>query len=149
MNMVEYETITILTPDISDEAVHKNILWQKSIIESEKGKLIKASNWGKKRLAYEIKKHFKGVYLHLNFFGSTELIKEYERKLNLSDMVMRFLTVKLNDKVSAEEIEKAEGEIPDLNEITSNLGDKENNSDSGKAKHHNEKKVEPAAKESA
>ena len=58
MNMVEYETITILTPDISDEAVHKNILWQKSIIESEKGKLIKASNWGKKRLAYEIKKHF-------------------------------------------------------------------------------------------
>ena len=58
----EYETIYILRPDISNEAVGLVNTKIRGVIEAGGGNLLKVENWGKRRLAYEVKKQMKGMY---------------------------------------------------------------------------------------
>jgi small subunit ribosomal protein S6 len=67
----------------------------KSTIEKAAGSVERLENWGKKKLAYEVKREKKGVYVQLHFRGDGAAVTELERFFRLDDAVMKFLTVKL------------------------------------------------------
>lgn len=89
-----YETIFILRPDLSDEAVKKASDRVSEIVARSKGRIEEVKDLGKKQLAYRIAKQTKGHYFQLNFRGSGEAVDELERHLRLSEEILRFLTVK-------------------------------------------------------
>ena len=81
----EYETTYILRPDVSNDAISAVNTKIRGLIEAGGGNLLKVENWGRRKLAYEVKKHLKGVYLFFNYLGPAGLVEEVERNLRLSD----------------------------------------------------------------
>ena len=92
--MKKYEALFILNPEISDEEAQGIISRLKSIIEGQKGEVLKVEDWGKRRLAYKIQKHSKGHYFLMHFNGNSGLTSEIERFLRFNESVMRFIIVK-------------------------------------------------------
>ena len=101
--MREYETIYILKPDTIADQVGEVNTRVKGIIEDGGGKILKLDNWGKRRLAYEIQKERKGVYLYWQYLGGPEIVAEFERNLRMLDPVIRYMTVRLDENVDPAE----------------------------------------------
>ncbi len=106
--MNTYESIFILKPTLNEEDVQKVIGKLEGIVK-QGGELIATENWGKKRLAYEVMKEKKGIYILLRFRGKGDLITELEKNYRFDDNVIKFLTVKL-DKKGVELLKKREME---------------------------------------
>lgn len=104
--MRRYETIVIIDPDLQDEARKKLFERYTTLIDQEKGILVKFDEWGNSKLAYEINKKPRGHYICLTYGGTGELIKEFERNLRLDENVMKFMTILLSKDVSEEELQQ-------------------------------------------
>ena len=95
--MNTYESIFILKPAISDDDVTKTVSKLEGIIK-QGGEYLVTENWGKKKLAYEVMKEKKGLYVLLRFRGKGELVAELERNYRFDDNVIKFMTVQLGKK---------------------------------------------------
>jgi small subunit ribosomal protein S6 len=95
----EYETIYILRPNTPNEGVAEVNTRIKGVIEGMGGKVIKVDNWGKRRLAYEVAKERKGIYLYWQYLAQPGVVEETERNLRMLDSVIRYLTVKVDEDV--------------------------------------------------
>jgi small subunit ribosomal protein S6 len=95
----EYETIYILRPNTPNEGVAEVNTRIKGVIESMGGKVLKVDNWGKRRLAYEVAKERKGIYLYWLYLAKSGVVEEAERNLRMLDNVIRYLTVKVDENI--------------------------------------------------
>jgi small subunit ribosomal protein S6 len=98
----EYETIFILRPDIDADTAERVNTRVAEVVTRERGTLTKVEGWGRRRLAYEIGKHRRGVYMYLKYLGGGKVVSELERQLRLSDSVLKFQTVLVRDDVEIE-----------------------------------------------
>lgn len=90
-----YESLFILRPSLADEEVAKTLEKAKGTLEKAGGTVEHLENWGKRKLAYEVKAEKKGVYVQLHFRGNGASVAELERFFRLEDGIIKFLTVKL------------------------------------------------------
>jgi len=97
----EYETIYILRSDVDADGADKIAQRVAEVIDREKGKLLKFESWGRRKLAYEVKKQRKGVYIYTKYLGKGGLVAEIERNLRLSDVVLKHMTVQTANDVDA------------------------------------------------
>jgi small subunit ribosomal protein S6 len=98
----EYETTYILRPNTPNEGVAEVNTRIRGIIEGMGGKILKVDNWGKRRLAYEVAKERKGIYLYWQYLAQPGVVEETERNLRMLDSVIRYLTVKVDEDVDVE-----------------------------------------------
>ena len=91
----DYETIYILRPDTEAEESQKIADRVKDVIERAEGRLLRVDNWGKRKLAYHIRKLTRGVFVYVRYCGYNDLVAELERNLRLLEPVIRFQTVVL------------------------------------------------------
>jgi small subunit ribosomal protein S6 len=84
----------IIRPDFDEEKVQATIEKYSSLIQNNGGELVKVDPWGKRRLAYEVKKFHEGYYVLANFKGTQGTPTELERNFKISDDVIRYLIVK-------------------------------------------------------
>ncbi|WP_315071849.1 30S ribosomal protein S6 [uncultured Clostridium sp.] len=91
--MRKYETIFILNPSFDEETVKANIEKFKGVIENGGGTVENVDFWGKRKLAYEIKKVSEGYYTLVNFTANPELPKELDRIFRITDGVIRHIIV--------------------------------------------------------
>jgi small subunit ribosomal protein S6 len=99
----EYEMIYIVRPDLEDGDISTIQERTEKAIATEKGTLLKIDDWGKKKLAYEIQKFSKGHFVLVNYLADPEVVAAVERTLRLDDSILRFLTVKLGERVDVDE----------------------------------------------
>ena len=92
--MRKYETIFILNPSFDEETVKANVEKFKGVIENGGGTVDNIDAWGKRKLAYEIKKLNEGNYTLIEFTGNAELPKELDRIFRITDGVVRHIIVK-------------------------------------------------------
>lgn len=104
--MRRYETILIADVNLSNDELNGLIERYKAIITDLKGIVAKVEEWGKRKLAYEIKKQSRGSYVLIDYAGKSEIVNELERNLKIDDKILKFLTVKKSDRVDIQEIEK-------------------------------------------
>ncbi|WP_432662028.1 30S ribosomal protein S6 [Wukongibacter baidiensis] len=95
--MRKYETLYVLKPDLEEEKRVALIEKFKTIIEKD-GEIEEVNEWGNKKLAYEIDKIKEGYYVLVNFKANTDLPKELERNFRISDDVIRYIVVNLEEK---------------------------------------------------
>ena len=95
----EYETIFILKPDVSNEVIGATNTKIRGVVEAGGGTLLKIENWGRRKLAYEVKKQLKGIYIFFRYLGDPGLVEEVERNLHLTDSVIRQYSVKIGENV--------------------------------------------------
>ncbi|GAA0745616.1 30S ribosomal protein S6 [Clostridium oceanicum] len=91
--MRKYETLFILNPSLDEEGYKANVEKFKGLIEKEGGTVDNVDFWGKRKLAYEIKKIGEGYYTLINFTASEDLPKELDRVFRITDTVMRHIIV--------------------------------------------------------
>jgi len=88
-----YEVIFILDPALGDDGVDAAITAASGVVTREGGEVAEVQKWGKKRLAYEIKKRREGHYVFLRLRAPVKAMSELERHLNIAEPVLKFLTV--------------------------------------------------------
>ena len=104
--MKRYETLFIVQSELSSEDITAIIDRYSKIITDMKGTVLKVERWGKRKLAYLIRKQARGFYILIDFAGRREIVAEVERILKFDDKVLKYMSVKLADSITAEEIEK-------------------------------------------
>ncbi|MFH0823608.1 MAG: 30S ribosomal protein S6 [Pseudomonadota bacterium] len=96
--MRRYESVVILDPELSEDLVKEFTEKYGNLVKSRGGEIVKISDWGRKRLAYPVRKREAGRFVLFDFLGAPSVINEVERNFKIADEVMKFLTVKLDDK---------------------------------------------------
>ncbi len=94
MIMRKYETLFILEPSLDEEALKAGVEKFKGVIENGGGTIDNVDDWGKRKLAYEIKKVNEGFYTLINFTSGTELPKELDRVFRITDGVVRHMIIR-------------------------------------------------------
>ena len=107
--MRQYETVFLISPNLEEEETTKIITQISGIISKEKGKLIQEDRWGKKKLAYPIKKFEEAFYVFFHYEGDSNIPLELERRFKQTEAILRFLTVK---KETRENVRKKRKGIP-------------------------------------
>lgn len=98
--MNKYELIYIIDTAVEETARKEMIERFSSIIQDNGGKIEKVDEWGKRRLAYTIDYKTEGYYVMVNFEAEGDVPKEVERNLEINENIVRYLTVKLEEKSS-------------------------------------------------
>ncbi len=94
-----YEEMYIIRPDAAEEEIEASIEQAKQVITSSGGTVNKAEKWGKRKLAYRVAKREEGIYILLEFSAGPETVRELERRLRVSDLVLKYLTVRIDEKL--------------------------------------------------
>ncbi len=92
----KYETIFIVNPVLGEEGANAVVDKIKALIETS-AVLDKVDVWGRRRLAYEIEKQKEGFYVLMQFTAESEFPRELERIMKITDGVMRYLVIRLDD----------------------------------------------------
>ncbi len=95
--MRNYETIFVLKSALEEEKRVEAIEKFKNIIAQD-GEIVKVEEWGNRKLAYEIQKLREGYYVLVTFKANPSLPKELERNYKISDDVIRYIIVNLDEK---------------------------------------------------
>ena len=97
----EYELVYILTPQVDADDAEKIAVRLQEVVSKLGGKITKVDQWGRRKLAYPIRKATRGVFVCVRMVGYSELVAEVERNLRNADAVVRFQTVRLDTVVEA------------------------------------------------
>ncbi len=105
-----YEELFIVKPDTVEEEIDKAVEQLRQFITGKGGEVDKVDKWGVRKLAYRIRKQHEGFYVLVQFHASPELVREIERRLRVSDIVMKCLTVRIDEKLKKIEKRKKQRE---------------------------------------
>ena len=95
-----YDLVFICRPDTPEEEVNKIVTTLEHVVAERGGKVEKLEKWGTRKLAYRVSKHREGFYVYLMLRGNQgEMIKELERRLKVSDPVIKYMTVRLDEEL--------------------------------------------------
>jgi small subunit ribosomal protein S6 len=104
-----YESAVLINAALEDEAIQSIISRIKETITVNGGEIREIEDWGRKRLAYVVKKSKIGYYVIFRFESLSDLIPKLERFYQLDENILRYLTIKLtNDALEQIEIDKAQ-----------------------------------------
>ena len=92
-----YEELFIVKPDAPEEEVDAFVETLRTQLTNTGATVDKVEKWGKRKLAYRVDKYREGSYVLLQFSANAETVKELERRLRVSDMVLKFLTVRIDE----------------------------------------------------
>jgi len=108
----KYELVYVVSPDATDEQVTELHTQVEGIAQRMGGSIDKTENWGRRRLAYEIGRHKEGTYVLEVIDGTGELMKEIDRRLKVTDLVIRHLVVRVDEAQSV--IDRTRGKRTDV-----------------------------------
>ena len=108
--MRTYELVMILQPNLEEEALETVVGALRQVVVDNGGEIVRIESMGRRRLAYQIQKHNEGHYvlMYLNLERAT--IQELDRRLKLSDDVIRYLLVRMDEEMTPEP--EAPAEVP-------------------------------------
>ena len=105
-----YEELFIVRPDATDEEIDPFVEQVTNLIAGQGGNVSKSEKWGVRKLAYRVQKRTEGYYVLLQFAAKPETVREVERRLRVADLVMKFLTVRIDEKMKKIEKRRKERE---------------------------------------
>lgn len=94
--MENYETVFIARPDLKDEEI-KNLIQNFVDLIITNGEIEKTEELGRKKLAYEVKGHKEGIYVVIYFKSKPEFITELERVYKITEAILKFIVVKVDE----------------------------------------------------
>ncbi len=93
-----YELMFIVRPDMTDEDLDKLISTLQAAVPAAGGNVVKIEKMGKRRLAYAVRRFHDGIYVLLVVEGGGPVIHELERRLRVTEPVIKFLTVRIDEE---------------------------------------------------
>ncbi len=97
--MRSYEELFIIKPGTPEEDIDAYIGQVTDLIKTGKGTVEKADKWGTRKLAYRVQKFNEGIYILIQFTAPSDLVKEVERRMRNTDTVIKFITVRVDERM--------------------------------------------------
>ena len=94
-----YEQLFIVRPDAAEPEIDSFLEQITGVITGAGGKVEKLEKWGIRKLAYPVEKRHEGYYVLLQYSSKPDVVKEIERRFRVSDLVLRYLTVRIDEKL--------------------------------------------------
>lgn len=94
-----YEELFIIKPDTPEEGIDAYLEQLKELITKGDGTIDKVEKWGVRKLAYRVEKRNEGFYVLLQFTAGPAVVKEVERRMRVTDLVLKFITVRIDEKL--------------------------------------------------
>ena len=88
----EYETLFLVKPEIADEGIERIKERIRAAVSRDGGKVIKFTNWGKKKTAFQVAKQPRAVYVHVDYLGNPGIVAEVERNLAITEDVSKYIS---------------------------------------------------------
>ena len=92
-----YEELFIVKPDAPDEEVDAFVETLRTQLTAAGATVDKVDRWGKRKLAYRVAKYREGNYVLFQFSAEPNVVREFERRLRVSDLVLKFITVRIDE----------------------------------------------------
>ncbi len=119
-----YETIFIINPDSDDAAIEQTIGAVRSLIESNGYEVKRVDPWGKRRLAYEVKRHRDGYYVLMVFEAEPQFVEQLQRHYRITEPIIKYIVVRFEgdptqfapqkeEKEAVSKVEEKEAEAKD------------------------------------
>src|SRR5215472_4126008 len=105
-----YEELFIVRPEAPDEDVDHLVEQMQTFLTGAGATVDKVEKWGKRRLAYRVGKHREGNYILVQFSAKPDTVKEVERRLRVNDLVIKFITVRIDETLKRIEKRKKQRE---------------------------------------
>jgi len=131
-NLRSYQSVIILKPDLEDSQVDQAIEKIEQFFQKSGGSTLKLEKWGKKRLAYKVKKNKFGIYLNIYHTCANEKVSSLEKEYQLFNQIIKYLIIKIEDKDMERIMQETDPAL-----MTDEPGDKKN-SNEGKFNSGNE-----------
>jgi small subunit ribosomal protein S6 len=96
-----YETVIIVSASLEDEDIDKILKRYEEFFKNNNVEILEIEKWGRKRMAYHIKKIRTGYYFLIRFKSEGSFVKKFERTLQIDEQILRYLTVRLDKKALA------------------------------------------------
>lgn len=112
--MRTYEALYIVSPELDDDAIQTIVKDVESLVTKHGGTIVRSENWGRRKLAYEVKKHSEGNYVLLRFTANPDFIARLESYFKLAEAITRYLMVHFDAhtlQLEAEQQRRREEEI--------------------------------------
>ncbi|HWY03371.1 MAG TPA: 30S ribosomal protein S6 [Candidatus Acidoferrum sp.] len=93
-----YELMFIVRPDMTDEDLEKLISTLETTVTSASGSIKSVDRMGKRRLAYMVRKFREGLYILMTIEGAGSVVHELERRLRVTEQVIKFITVRIDEE---------------------------------------------------
>jgi len=93
----KYEILYIIRPDIDEEGKKTLVERFDNVLKENGAEIIESKEWGRRRLAYEIKKYRDGIYHLINLRSEPKAVQEFDRLAKINDDIIRHMIVKLDD----------------------------------------------------
>ncbi|HEV2348224.1 MAG TPA: 30S ribosomal protein S6 [Terriglobia bacterium] len=106
--MRKYEIIFIVRPDMEEEELGKLVTQMEGVVTGAGGKMEKVDRMGRRRLAYRVGRFQDGHYVLFVLEGTGDTVKELERRLGVTDSVIKFLAVRMDEELKRAEKYKAQ-----------------------------------------
>ncbi len=111
--MRTYEVVHIAAPNTSDDDLNKLNSQIEQVVTDLGGTVTKTDVWGRRKLAYPIEKYDEGIYTVFYIDGTGKEIAEVERRLRVTDLVIRFMTVRTDEDLKRAAKLKAKRKVSD------------------------------------
>ena len=105
--MRKYEIIFVIRPDVNDEEIEKLVTQMQGVVTGAGGIIEKVEKMGRRRLAYRVARQREGFYILFVLEGNGDTVKEFERRLKVTDAVIKYLTVRVDEELKRAEKFKA------------------------------------------
>lgn len=102
--MRKYEIMFVVKPDVTDDEIEKLVAHMEDVVKGAGGKIEKVDKMGRRRLAYRVARQREGYYLLFVLEGDGDTVREFERRLKVTDSVIKYLTVRVDEEL--ERVEK-------------------------------------------
>ena len=103
--MRQYETMVLLSPELTDETVEEKISGFEKKVADGGGEVLDVDRWGKKRLAYPINRQRHGIYFIVTYHSEPEVVADIERDMRIDEETWRYMTVRM-DEILLRKLEK-------------------------------------------
>lgn len=103
----QYELLYIVSPEAGEQELADLHAQIESIVTRFDGRVDRTESWGRRRLAYDIKRQREGTYVLEILTGSGEMVRELDRRLKVVDQVMRHLIVRVDEEMRVAERRRA------------------------------------------
>lgn len=104
----QYELVYIVPAETAEQALADLQTQVEGIVGRFSGTVEKVENWGRRKLAYDIGPHKEGVYVLYQILGGSDLVKELDRRLKVTDLVVRHLIVRIDEEMRVAERQRSE-----------------------------------------
>jgi small subunit ribosomal protein S6 len=100
----EYEVVYVLAANADNAEAERINAKVNEVVGTFGGKLIKLDNWGRRKLAYPIKRNTRGIFVYAKYIAKPGVVAEIERNLRIADSVLRYQSNLLNEAVESPDV---------------------------------------------